>query len=1326
MKVTFTRFFLLSFFLLNLAGDKILAQTVQSFSSTIINNLPVRAPIFTGHLGLKKTSSCAPDTVNYTYNKTTLLNTLSLNNVTSGNAFAQWYPAPQAITVSGFEFFAWQTAMSSAVVSITCRIYNAGIDSMPSGTALASVVVPVDSTFGGGVLTALRKKAIFSTPVTTSNANGYVITLETSSATNVAVVANSWTASPPNGRSEWLSSVRIGTTYSRSYNINIGGIPLNADFIIQPFVSYNLTANFTSSANCMNPGVPFNFTNTSSAVLFNRFYNTRAFFNIPQFSCLWDYGDTTGTYWAVNGSRTYNYNSTYRVKLLDTLFGWTTGCGDSYQKDIFQSPSAAAASNNGPVCAGGTLKLFADSIAGASYLWSGPNGFSSTQRNPEIAAAGISATGLYSVQTLIGQCSSTVVSTYASVVSTYFATGNGPLCAGQNISLNATEINGATYSWTGPNGFTAIVRNPIRSAASTADSGNYAVTISLSGCGLLGPFSVLVPVNANPAPPVTSNNGPLCVGQNLSLTAIGSSLGSYNWIGPNNYSSSQQNPVRPSALNTFAGTYSVTYTRNGCTSAPSNTTVIINNIPAAPTAGNNGPLCSGQTLSLTASLVSGATYNWSGPNNYTSNNQNPTRSALTLVDGGTYSVVATLNGCPSLAATTLVTITNSTPTPSASSNGPLCPGQNLQLSATGIPGSTFTWTGPKGFGSNQQNPIILNVNDSMAGIYSVTATTAACGTSSAANVTLTINSLPASPSVGNNSPVCEGQSIGLTASTIAGATYFWSGPNGFTSSLQNPTISGATKAKGGVYSVYVTVTGCGTSAISNTTTLVRATPNQPITNSNSPVCFGDTIRLNASNNLVGPNATYTWSGPNNFSANGSLVKINAALNSDAGSYAVSVMDSGCSSINSNVNITVKILPTAPVPSSNAPICEGANLNLQASNVSGATYKWSGPNNFISSAQNPGLPGINIVNSGIYLVQTVLNGCLSVPASLSVLINPLPSTPVATNSGPACVGDNLNLRATTIQGAGYNWSGPNFNSNLQNPILVNIQKSMGGSYAVSATVNGCTSLEGKMDVVINNIPTAPVLSSLPAVSACIGDSLRFYANNVKDGVFEWTGPLAFSSNKQLPVLFLSNTAQGGTYSATVSIFGCVSPKENINIAVNNVPNTSAINGLTLVKSGEAENYSVNNTVGSNYDWQLVGGVIQSGAGSSTVSILWGAKGIGSISVTETNASTCKGIKQNKAITIGPATGIHEKSVEVNVLLFPNPTSDKFTLQFDNKLEMLDQIEIIDLLGRVVYKNNDMLLNVNNAVEIPVKEIPEGMYFVTIAVDNLKATKTFIKN
>jgi hypothetical protein len=75
-----------------MTGDKILAQTVQSFPATVINNLPARTAVFGNSNGLNKTSSCAPDTVNYTYNKTTLLNTLSLNNVTSGNAFAQWYP----------------------------------------------------------------------------------------------------------------------------------------------------------------------------------------------------------------------------------------------------------------------------------------------------------------------------------------------------------------------------------------------------------------------------------------------------------------------------------------------------------------------------------------------------------------------------------------------------------------------------------------------------------------------------------------------------------------------------------------------------------------------------------------------------------------------------------------------------------------------------------------------------------------------------------------------------------------------------------------------------------------------------------------------------------------------------------------------------------------------------------------------------------------------------------------------------------------------------------------------------------------------------------
>lgn len=68
--------------------------------------------------------------------------------------------------------------------------------------------------------------------------------------------------------------------------------------------------------------------------------------------------------------------------------------------------------------------------------------------------------------------------------------------------------------------------------------------------------------------------------------------------------------------------------------------------------------------------------------------------------------------------------------------------------------------------------------------------------------------------VGSTSPVCAGTTLTLVANTLNGATYSWSGPNGFSSSLQNPTLTYSDSAKG-VYTVTVTRNGCVISASTN-------------------------------------------------------------------------------------------------------------------------------------------------------------------------------------------------------------------------------------------------------------------------------------------------------------------------------------------------------------------------------------------------------------------------------------------------------------------------------------------------------------------------------
>ncbi len=75
------------------------------------------------------------------------------------------------------------------------------------------------------------------------------------------------------------------------------------------------------------------------------------------------------------------------------------------------------------------------------------------------------------------------------------------------------------------------------------------------------------------------------------------------------------------------------------------------------------------------------------------------------------------------------------------------------------------------------------------------------------------------PVASSNSPVCLGGSLQLSASAIPGAAYAWTGPNGFTSALQNPTIASVTSAAAGTYSVTATVGAC-TSAPAMTTVAV--------------------------------------------------------------------------------------------------------------------------------------------------------------------------------------------------------------------------------------------------------------------------------------------------------------------------------------------------------------------------------------------------------------------------------------------------------------------------------------------------------------------------
>lgn len=184
-----------------------------------------------------------------------------------------------------------------------------------------------------------------------------------------------------------------------------------------------------------------------------------------------------------------------------------------------------------------------------------------------------------------------------------------------------------------------------------------------------------------PAAPQTGNNGPLCAGDTLFLTASFIPGASYLWSGPNNFTSSLQNPVIPNAGTAYSGIFSVTPTVNNCQGNPGFTSVSINTTPVSTFSSNPSSPVTNQPCTFSPT-VSGAAYQWAfqGGTPSTSTAQNP---AVTWTSTGQYNVTLTVtqNGCSST-STVQVNVQNC-----------FNHGQSQTFNYTG---SVQTWTVPSG------------------------------------------------------------------------------------------------------------------------------------------------------------------------------------------------------------------------------------------------------------------------------------------------------------------------------------------------------------------------------------------------------------------------------------------------------------------------------------------------------------------------------------------------------------------------------------------------------------------------------------------------------
>src|SRR5574343_290153 len=555
--------------------------------------------------------------------------------------------------------------------------------------------------------------------------------------------------------------------------------------------------------------------------------------------------------------------------------------------------------------------------------WSGP-GMLSGQNTPTII---VNQPGVYSF-TLNGcngcpgysiTASYTVIG-QGSVITPSITLSNTITCFTPTAQLTTTPIPpGFTYTWTGP----GIIGTNLN-VANINQPGIYTVAVSSSTSACAGTATINVPSNTvAPSLTISPTFTNICFGQNATIIVSGANT--YTW---SNAQTGNSITVSPNSTTQFSVIGTGT---NGCTStAISNVSVTPLPIPLPS---NNGPLCIGSNLIL--NCTGGTTYTWIGPNLFNSALQSNTITNVSMLNSGIYTVVATTGICTSSATTNVVI--NALPTPSISSNSPICSGQLLALNGSG--GTTYTWTGPSNFNSNLVNPTIPNAITSNSGIYTlIVSDIHGCVGSTTTNVI--INALPGISAIG--STVCSGATASLSANGT-GITYLWNGPNGFNSNIQNPTITNSSILNSGNNVVTTTdVNGCVSSAMAN----VVITPPYSINISNNgPMCQGGNLSLNAPLGY-----TYNWSGPNGFTSNSSSPSILDAQPSASGIYRVLVTDAtGCTS-SAITNVVINPNPILSIMSSKNKSCAPACITFTCSSSNTInTINWYCLNGGISNS-----------------------------------------------------------------------------------------------------------------------------------------------------------------------------------------------------------------------------------------------------------------------------------------------------------------------------------------------------------------------------------------
>ncbi|MBC7884315.1 MAG: gliding motility-associated C-terminal domain-containing protein [Saprospiraceae bacterium] len=487
-------------------------------------------------------------------------------------------------------------------------------------------------------------------------------------------------------------------------------------------------------------------------------------------------------------------------------------------------------------------------------------------------------------------------------------------CEGDNIVLGTSVTNSNfTYFWSGPAGYNETGQFPrVILNANNSHAGKYSLVIKNGDC-ISDTAVTTVAIFERPLRPTISAADIFCQGATFNMIAINSPNNEkYEWYKDDVLFTTTQdnNLIIPNAQLALQGTWKVRSVKGNCTSefSPDKAIAIDNLLEIGAT--NSGPVCAGDSITLLATFVPNATYKWEGPVPNIPSVSSPTIPGIP----GDYSVtITTPTFCQNNASTTVTVISVPEITALSNDSKPCMDStKSISFFPSVFPNNgeyIYQWTSTNGFTSDVKNPVIQYITQKDTGLYTLVIINKGCASDPVSTkVDFTIS--PPTPVIQTDPFYCTGDSLLISVlNPVENALYIWSTPLG--QSLKDTNefkIKVVQPENAGNYSVRMISKEC----LSDTSEIVhievRTTPQKPLITSNSPVCFGDTLKLSSD---FQPDYIYDWMGPT-FINNIFNPEIPDVTNVYNGTYTLTISQNNCISPTS-APLEVVILDEIKIP-----------------------------------------------------------------------------------------------------------------------------------------------------------------------------------------------------------------------------------------------------------------------------------------------------------------------------------------------------------------------------------------------------------------------------